>query len=233
VRYLIDRGANVNEQASNDRRFPLYLGVSSLPMTKLLLENGAIPNMMNALKNTALTIAACDGLVQQVELLLQFGADPNADPMGFHLACQNGHIETAELLIKHGAQSIAINGSSTLETFGMGCQPLMSGEKRRAAVQRLNAAFVLAGKSSQIDTDDEKLFGDCYHQVTRIPKKEFYKLSVKKLKQLFVDMDIPFHNDFIEKSDIQTALLESGKIELVEGDGIVILGEITNTGASL
>jgi ankyrin repeat protein len=78
-------------------------------MTKLLLEKGANPNIMERTEGrTPLHYAAMRGEKTQAEMLLAHGA--NMDARGWYgktplsLAKENGHTEIVELLRKHGAK---------------------------------------------------------------------------------------------------------------------------------
>lgn len=112
---LIDYGANINVVDSN-KSTPLIeaLDSESYDIMQLLLENGAdIEYKFRG--NTCLIRSACSGDVQAVELLLEFGANPNAtDVDGFTALYRiiNSYTSSEEkeyqeilnLLIKYGAK---------------------------------------------------------------------------------------------------------------------------------
>ena len=76
---------------------------------KLLLENGADPNIKNDFKKTALSFAVIDfeEHYQVVETLIAYGATPNViDKHGVSAltrACGLGHLSTVKFLLKNGA----------------------------------------------------------------------------------------------------------------------------------
>lgn len=87
---------------------PLILAAyyDRVEVAKFLLENGAvIPNQPNTA--TSLQAAAYKGFVDIVDLLLEYGANPDIqDPNGMtalHYAAQFNHVEIARLLLEAGA----------------------------------------------------------------------------------------------------------------------------------
>mmetsp|Transcript_15409 Transcript_15409/g.11217 ORF Transcript_15409/g.11217 Transcript_15409/m.11217 type:complete len:126 (-) Transcript_15409:178-555(-) len=71
-------------------------------IVKVLLENGADPNVINEAGNTALHWAALNGKEDVVKLLLQYKADPNLKNTYGRLpieeALQHSHTSIAEFL---------------------------------------------------------------------------------------------------------------------------------------
>jgi len=73
-----------------------------------LLKKGLDVNARNEWGETALVIAARDGIDALVEILLNNGADPNirtrAGYSALTMAKENGHAKVAERLVAHGAK---------------------------------------------------------------------------------------------------------------------------------
>jgi cytochrome c len=105
---LIERGADVNAQATWGA--PLHIAASEgmTPMVTLLLEHGADPNARWK-QLTPLHIAARNGKIDVVRVLLDRGADINAvtnlDEPAIHLARLNNHPEVADLLVARGTKA--------------------------------------------------------------------------------------------------------------------------------
>jgi len=81
VEYLLDAGANVNQQAANAFQVaPLHAAVSNgnINIVRMLLERGADVNARQQNGFTPLHGAAGAGRKDLVELLLTHGADPEA-----------------------------------------------------------------------------------------------------------------------------------------------------------
>jgi ankyrin repeat protein len=82
---------------------------NQLPMVKMLAEHGADLNYQHPVtKMTALAHAAYEGNNKLVQYLLEKGADPNIKMRGgvslVRAARDQGHPDTVELLMKHGAK---------------------------------------------------------------------------------------------------------------------------------
>jgi ankyrin repeat protein len=107
---LLDYGANVNAADRWGWSLLHYtVWPSNADMTKVLLEKGANPNIVERTEGrTPLHYAALRGEKPQAEMLLAHGANVNAkDWYGktpLSLAKENGHTEIVELLRKHGAK---------------------------------------------------------------------------------------------------------------------------------
>jgi ankyrin repeat protein len=80
-------------------------------MVALLLKNGADPDVLDSIGQAPLALAAKNGRLEVVQLLLDAGADVNTkfalgsgnDKSPLIQAVENGHIEIVELLIARGA----------------------------------------------------------------------------------------------------------------------------------
>ena len=102
---LIDLGADINVQRTNDKGTPLYLASwwNHYMAVRLLLENGADANILSDNGYSPLHIAASEGNFNVVRLLLDYGADVNIPDINgytpFHCAVSQGSNLT-ELLIE-------------------------------------------------------------------------------------------------------------------------------------
>jgi ankyrin repeat protein len=107
---LLDYGADVNAADRWGWSLLHYtVWPSNADMTKVLLEKGANPNIVERTQGrTPLHYAAQRGEKTQAEMLLDHGANVNAkDWYGktpLTLAKENGHTDIVELLRKHGAK---------------------------------------------------------------------------------------------------------------------------------
>lgn len=96
---------------SNDGWTPLHLAAffGHAELAKGLLNRGARVDerSTNAMKNTPLHAAAAGAQVEVMRLLLENGADPNAQQHGgwtaLHTAAQTGNRIMSEVLLAHGA----------------------------------------------------------------------------------------------------------------------------------
>ena len=109
VRLLLDRGAEVNGQASGGMT-PIHYAAwfAHADVVRLLLDRGAEVNVKDNAGLTPLHYAAKDVYVDVIMLLLNRGADVNAkDNDGWtplHDATWDGHADVAVVLLDRGAQ---------------------------------------------------------------------------------------------------------------------------------
>ncbi|MGI9389902.1 MAG: ankyrin repeat domain-containing protein [Boseongicola sp.] len=106
VELLIERGADVNAMSLLGPPVLLATRKKELAILQALMAGGANPNSEG--KTAPILVAAKDGQIELVELLLDFGADPNftANIEGFraiHEAAKYGHADIVDLLIQRGA----------------------------------------------------------------------------------------------------------------------------------
>jgi len=104
VLFLLEQGAKLDVQDSNGRTALLYASSGPFPETVgLLLARGAEVNLQDSVEGfTALMMAAAEGQLQVVQLLLTHGAvadirDKDGDTAE-SFAVQNGHSAVAKLL---------------------------------------------------------------------------------------------------------------------------------------
>jgi ankyrin repeat protein len=79
LKFLISKGINVNQQTKTTSPTPLFTEINSFDNVKILLENGADPNIKNYLGETALDKARDNRVIR---LLQQYGAE-NGDFRGY------------------------------------------------------------------------------------------------------------------------------------------------------
>lgn len=102
ARYLIERGANVNAQATNAQKVcPVHaaVAVGDRETMKMLLERGADANARQQMDYTALHGAAVHGDIEMGRILLAHGADPKAK--------EEGGMTPADLAEKAGQRAFA------------------------------------------------------------------------------------------------------------------------------
>lgn len=110
VELLINYNTNLNLPIQIDTH--IYTSVfiayenEHLDIMKLLLENGADPNIQNGAYNTVLHWAAYDEDTCWMEILLEYGADSNIQncfkDTVLHITTGNGFQDTVEMLLKYG-----------------------------------------------------------------------------------------------------------------------------------
>jgi len=122
VKYLIEKGANVNLQDDEGKTALLWASSNSLPNAKILVANGADVNIaandgMTPFLQATLGVSSGKVSLEMCDLLLKNKADINAQlkkksAMGWtalHYAVINNDAELVGYLIKHGAN---VNKSS-------------------------------------------------------------------------------------------------------------------------
>lgn len=132
VTLLLDRGANINDtdadnytpihHAADRMRLKNSLGKleEKMNIAKLLIKNGAMINVQSVGQHhTPLDLAAREGDLEMVELLVNNGANVN-NHKPLHLASEKGYLEIVTYLVEHGANlnepDIEIN-EPDIETF--------------------------------------------------------------------------------------------------------------------
>jgi uncharacterized protein len=105
VRYLAEKGADVNAVASNGTGYNALTGSVTgghAEIVKWLLETGAEPNYRYGPGYTPLLAAAANGRLEIVKLLLTHGADPRATSndgkSALSLSTEHNHPHVAEFL---------------------------------------------------------------------------------------------------------------------------------------
>ena len=109
IQTLIDLGANVNAQRTDDKVTPLILsaGWNNFMAVYLLLDHGADANIVEADGCTPLHLAVIEGNQNLAKLFLEKNAlvnSQNADgDSPLHTAVSNGFFDITKLLIKKGS----------------------------------------------------------------------------------------------------------------------------------
>ena len=109
IETLIDLGANVNAQRTDDKDTPLNLSSywNNFMTVFLLLDNGADANIAAANGYTPLHLAVMNGNQNLVKLFLEKNASVNTQTADgnspLHLAVSNGFFDIAKLLVKKGS----------------------------------------------------------------------------------------------------------------------------------
>ncbi|RDW57478.1 hypothetical protein BP6252_13738 [Coleophoma cylindrospora] len=124
VRCLLDEGADTEATSDNGEK-PLHLGASlgHTSIVWILLESGADVESWNSkTQKTALHQAVCNKHIHTVNLLLDYGANIDAQiPSGetpLILAIKDGDVDTANLLLENGAnESILLPNGLTAWDF--------------------------------------------------------------------------------------------------------------------
>ena len=110
--------ASVRRNVKGASRIVLALGMTRHERLRALLARGENPNVC-VLGTSVLTLSAASGDIEEVEILLDGGADPDRpkDSMGgtpLLMALNLGHFDVARLLIERGADvRAATNGKVT------------------------------------------------------------------------------------------------------------------------
>lgn len=110
VRYLLSKGADVNQVGRNPAKFTALTGAVASrhrDVVEVLLEAGADPNYWYGGGYTPVLEAAAHGDLAVLELLVSHGGDVTAETeqgrTAVGLALENGHPEAAAWLRAHGA----------------------------------------------------------------------------------------------------------------------------------
>ncbi|OAF69856.1 hypothetical protein A3Q56_02387 [Intoshia linei] len=116
IELLLDAGANINAYCEKSRDTALSLACSSVKneknrskLVKLILDRGADIEHRNVSDYTPLCLAASDGHLDVIKILLSSGAEINArtgSKLGISplmLASMNGHVEAVEYFLSKGA----------------------------------------------------------------------------------------------------------------------------------
>ena len=156
VRLLLDRGAEVNGQASGEMT-PIHYAAwyAHADVVRLLLDRGAEVNVKDNAGLTPLHYAAKDVYVDVIMLLLNRGADVNAkDNDGWtplHDATWDGHADVAVVLLDRGAQvNVKDNAGKT---------PL-----HHAAVKgHAHVAVVLLDRGADVNTKSDEGWTPLHH----------------------------------------------------------------------
>jgi ankyrin repeat protein len=114
VKFLIDRGANVNAEGM-DKWTPLHRAADNghTEVVRLLLDRGANIAAEDFSNRTPLHLVAVKGRTEAARLLLDRGAQVDAEDLmkqtPLHRAAGNGQIKVTRLLLDRGAQVDAEN----------------------------------------------------------------------------------------------------------------------------
>ncbi len=138
VAWLLNEGADVNDAGNLLRFTPLMkaCGQGNLNVVRLLFQRGANLTSRDVNSFSGLHYAAENGHEAVVTWWLDQGADINDRSNGFSqtpliLACENGHLQLAQLLHRRGANLAAE------DTFGQGCLAHAAKEGHEAIVNWL------------------------------------------------------------------------------------------------
>jgi hypothetical protein len=153
VERLVSRGVDVNALTPGDGRTPLHTAVSkrNMKMARLLLDHGAKPDVAGKHDDPRVDrefpLHRAVGNPRLVQLLLTYHADPNALDVGgmtpLHRAAALGDLESADLLLKKGAQVNRIDRSK--RTPRDVAYQMCSADKKEAMRDALLAHGALTG----------------------------------------------------------------------------------------
>ena len=112
VKWIVEKGLDVNEFSLDHREFPIYFAAKSdnLDILKYLVNMGANPDKMtfgcNPMMN-AIKIQDQSSSMRTVKNLLVAKSDPNLEnakkQIPLHVAVENGNYDVVKLLIDHGS----------------------------------------------------------------------------------------------------------------------------------
>lgn len=106
--FLIDSGSNINAR-NNNGATPLYFAVKDFDLTQRLIEKGADINIRAYGDYTPLHQAAFSGNLKVVKLLIDHGADPNANgaegtAVHFIIKTNRANEQMIKLLVENGTK---------------------------------------------------------------------------------------------------------------------------------
>ena len=118
---LQDPGVDVNQLVGPKGMHALFMasGAGNAGLVRMLLENGAEPDLQTGQGFSALGISSSYGHAQVIEILLEYGADVNRrfGPGGtwgtaLHYAAADGHAGAVRVLIRSGADPFVRDGEN-------------------------------------------------------------------------------------------------------------------------
>jgi ankyrin repeat protein len=113
VKSIIKQGVNLNKISDTNTALKLSTYYSHTDIVRILLKNGADPNIAGANKETALMIAASKGYIEIAKLLLNNNANAGSNEYiirfkskskitsAIERAASSGHAEMVKLIISH------------------------------------------------------------------------------------------------------------------------------------
>ncbi|MFW6348073.1 MAG: ankyrin repeat domain-containing protein, partial [Cyclonatronaceae bacterium] len=101
IRAHLKKGGDVNLKAKNGAGAIMYAAEkNNAAIVKLLIDAGADPNLANKMGGTALNRAAENGNLEMMSYLFENGA--KAGPLALIIAAREGQLPAVKLLLKHG-----------------------------------------------------------------------------------------------------------------------------------